>query len=277
MDSTRECAGIRSQLGVYVIGAIAPEDRAVVVRHLAACEPCREELAGLAGLPGLLGRPSSREAAEPAEEPAGEAFGKAPGEAWGEVAGEAFGEVAGEALQWALGGVARRRRRRRWLLAAVAVLLVAAAVAGWLPWLTGMRPAGAHAAGPAAAGRIVAATVLETAKVGQVTVLTDAEGYTLYWFSSDTATASRCTGSCAVSWPPVGGPAIAGDGVKGQLGAIARADGSLQATYGGHPLYTASKDLAPGQARGNDVRDGGGTWHEVVVVSGEAAGGSGGY
>ncbi|MFY9927037.1 MAG: zf-HC2 domain-containing protein, partial [Streptosporangiaceae bacterium] len=67
MDSTRECAGIRSQLGVYVIGAISPEDRAVVVRHLAACEPCREELAGLAALPGLLRRPSARDAAQPPE------------------------------------------------------------------------------------------------------------------------------------------------------------------------------------------------------------------
>jgi anti-sigma factor RsiW len=41
---------------VYVTGAIAPADRAALVRHLASCERCRDELAGLAGLPGLLRR-----------------------------------------------------------------------------------------------------------------------------------------------------------------------------------------------------------------------------
>ena len=58
------CAGIRPLLGVYLTGAIAPADRAVVVRHLAACADCRAELAGLAGLPGLLRRPPVHAAAQ---------------------------------------------------------------------------------------------------------------------------------------------------------------------------------------------------------------------
>ena len=58
------CAGIRPLLGVYLTGAIAPADRAVVVRHLAACADCRTELAGLAGLPGLLRRPPVHAAAQ---------------------------------------------------------------------------------------------------------------------------------------------------------------------------------------------------------------------
>ena len=45
------------QLGVYVFGAITPGDRATVVRHLATCPNCRDELVGLAALPGLLLRP----------------------------------------------------------------------------------------------------------------------------------------------------------------------------------------------------------------------------
>jgi anti-sigma factor RsiW len=57
VDSSGECTDICAQLGVYVFGAITPADRVTVVRHLATCPPCRDELAGLAGLPGLLLRP----------------------------------------------------------------------------------------------------------------------------------------------------------------------------------------------------------------------------
>ena len=94
------------------------------------------------------------------------------------------------------------------------------------------------------------ATVLETDQVGGVTVLTDAEGYTLYWFGPDNATMSACDASCARTWPPVTAPAVRGAGVTGTLGAIARPDGSLQATYDGHPLYTATADKARGRPRG---------------------------
>lgn len=49
-----ECAQIRGELGVYLLGAIGSADRIRVGRHLASCRRCREELAGLASLPGLL-------------------------------------------------------------------------------------------------------------------------------------------------------------------------------------------------------------------------------
>jgi len=65
MDRSGQCAGIRSQLGVYLTGAIAPADRTSVVRHLAGCEDCRAEVAGLAGLPALLSRPDVAAAAQP--------------------------------------------------------------------------------------------------------------------------------------------------------------------------------------------------------------------
>ena len=81
----------------------------------------------------------------------------------------------------------------------------------------------------------------------------------------DTATRSNCDGSCARRWPPVTGPSTAGTGVTGAVGWITRSDGSIQATYHGHPLYTASVDTAPGQARGNGVNASGGRWHEVTV------------
>ena len=96
-------------------------------------------------------------------------------------------------------------------------------------------------------------------------MLTDDEGYTLYWFGPDTATKSACQGSCARNWPPVTGPAAWGSEVTGTIGAIVRPGGSLQATYDGHPLYTTTADTGPGQAKGDGVWSDGGEWHEVTV------------
>jgi hypothetical protein len=48
------CREIRQALGVYVLGAIDPAERAQVDEHLATCLECREELASLAGLPAML-------------------------------------------------------------------------------------------------------------------------------------------------------------------------------------------------------------------------------
>ena len=114
---------------------------------------------------------------------------------------------------------------------------------------------------PAAAG----SSALKTAKIGGATVVTNAKGLTLYWFVPDTATTSKCSGSCATFWPPVKGPATAGTGVTGTLATIKRADGSVQATYNGHPLYTYVGDHAPGQATGDGLNVNGGVWHEVTV------------
>jgi predicted lipoprotein with Yx(FWY)xxD motif len=96
-------------------------------------------------------------------------------------------------------------------------------------------------------------------------VLTNAAGLTLYWFVPDTSTTSKCTGSCATYWPPVKGPATAMSGVTGTLGTITRSDGTTQATYDGHPLYTYAADTAPGQAKGNGLNASGGVWHEMTV------------
>ena len=134
VDSSGECADIRVQLGIYVFGAITPADRAPVVRHLATCPNCRDELVGLAALPGLLLRPPA----------------------------------------------------------------VAAAYSS---------------------GHLAAAPEQDLR------------------------------------------PAL----VNRTLGTITRPGGSAQATYDGHPLYTASLDTAPGQAKGNGLYSGGGIWHEVTV------------
>ena len=73
------------------------------------------------------------------------------------------------------------------------------------------------------------------------------------------------SGSGGGIWPPVTGPATAGPGVTGKLGKITRSDGSIQALYDGHPLYTYTADTAPGQANGNGINASGGVWHEVTA------------
>lgn len=104
------CVRTRQELGVYVLGAMEHAQRAQVDSHLAACSWCREELAGLAGLPALLGKV-----------PAAEAMRLAPD----------GGGAPGPPLEVLAGRVARTRRRRRLSAAAVIALIagIAAAVA----------------------------------------------------------------------------------------------------------------------------------------------------
>jgi predicted lipoprotein with Yx(FWY)xxD motif len=144
--------------------------------------------------------------------------------------------------------------------------------------------AGYHAAAKPAASSAASASssAVKTATINGATVLTNAKGLTLYSFAPDTMTTSHCNGTCAQLWPPVHGPVTAGPGVTGQVGTITRADGAIQASYNGHPLYTYVADTAPGQAKGNGLNASGGVWHEVTA-SGTAApastsgGGSYGY
>ena len=172
---------------------------------------------------------------------------------------------------------------KTWLAPAglAAALLIAAC--GSSTGSTGSGSTTSSAAAPASSAA-ASSGALKTTKIGGATVLTNAKGFTLYWFAPDTPTTSKCNGSCAAYWPPVKGPATAGAGVTGKLATITRSDGSMQATYNGHPLYTYVADSAPGQAKGNGLNLNGGVWHEVTVSgaaalapSGSASAGGGGY
>jgi predicted lipoprotein with Yx(FWY)xxD motif len=144
----------------------------------------------------------------------------------------------------------------------VAAALLAAACGSSSPGSGGTSGASSS---PASSG-----SALKTTQISGVTVLTNAKGFTLYWFVPDTSTKSNCNGSCAQIWPPVTGPATAGAGVTGKLGTITRSDGSTQATYDGHPLYTYTADTAPGQATGNGI-------NASASSASPSSGGGGGY
>lgn len=109
-------------------------------------------------------------------------------------------------------------------------------------------------------------TGIKTASTSVGTVLTTTDGLTMYWFVPDTATKSNCNGSCATYWPPVKGPVSAASGVSlpDKFGTITRSDGTKQATYDGHPLYTYSGDPGPGQVTGNALKASGGLWYAMT-------------
>ena len=88
------------------------------------------------------------------------------------------------------------------------------------------------------------------------TVLTDADGMTLYIFDKDAQGISNCKGKCAVAWPPL--MASGGSKPMGDYTVITRDDGSMQWAYRGMPLYTWVKDKKPGDTTGDGV---GGVWH----------------
>ena len=154
----------------------------------------------------------------------------------------------------------------------LAVLAVAAATA--VLAACGSSAASSAGGGGTSTGSPAAATAggLKTATIGGATVLTNAAGFTLYSFAPDTPTKSNCNGTCAQNWPPVHGPATAA-GVTGTFGTIKRSDGSVQATFDGHPLYAFAGDSAPGQNKGNGLNAAGGLWHEITT-SGTATAGS---
>ena len=161
---------------------------------------------------------------------------------------------------------------RRMLLALLAVAAAAAVLAACSS--SGTSPSGGGG-GSTGTSSPAAATggSLKTATIGGATVLTSSKGFTLYSFAPDTPGKSNCNGTCAQNWPPVKGPATA-SGVKGTFATIKRSDGSVQATFDGHPLYTFVGDTAPGQNKGNGLNAAGGLWHEITTSGTAPAGGS---
>lgn len=93
-----------------------------------------------------------------------------------------------------------------------------------------------------AAGTVLAATV---------------NGHTLYGDDADTpgSGVTACYGGCATVWPPLtvppGTTPTGGPGATGAVGTITRADGTIQVTYRGMPLYFYSGDTQAGTTNGS--------------------------
>ena len=94
---------------------------------------------------------------------------------------------------------------------------------------------------------------------------------TVYLFEADKGESSACSGACASAWPPVttsGAPTSTGAAKSADVGTIARADGTKQVTYKGHPLYYFVKDEDAGDAYGQGSTAFGAGWY-VLSPSGK--------
>jgi len=137
--------------------------------------------------------------------------------------------------------------------------------------LYGAPPAPSSTAAPAASASaatpaptpIAPASVLATSNAQLGTILTNAQGGSLYYFLPERGGKIVCSSSaCTTYWPPsltAGGNPTGGAGVTGQLGVVMRAGGD-QITYSTWPLYTFAGDKAPGQTTGQGVVAFGGKW-----------------
>lgn len=99
----------------------------------------------------------------------------------------------------------------------------------------------------------------------------DAGGNALYMMEGGDD-ANRCTDVCLEAWPPLLVGDIqpsAGTGLQaGMVGSIQRADGAVQVTYNGHPLYRYAADTGAGRTSGHDIEDQWGEWY-LVTPQGE--------
>lgn len=90
-------------------------------------------------------------------------------------------------------------------------------------------------------------------------ILTNSEGFTLYFFAPDSNGESNCSGGCIDAWPVFNASELTLDNGldEGDFGSITRGDGAIQTTYKGWPLYLFGNDANAGDVNGDGS---GGVW-----------------
>jgi predicted lipoprotein with Yx(FWY)xxD motif len=132
----------------------------------------------------------------------------------------------------------------------------------------GSEPSGGETYGgdtttPAESASDAGSAAIDVAESDRGTILTDADGMTLYLFTPDESGAPTCTGGCAGAWPPliVDGSVVAPDGIDPSLlSTVEHPDGGVQLKVGKWPLYRFSGDTVPGETNGQGS---GGNWFLV--------------
>ena len=151
---------------------------------------------------------------------------------------------------------------RRWAplsgLAGAALLLAAC---GGTVTHPASKPSSEPSSSSASGLAVKTATI--TVSGSSTQVLTDPAGYTLYYFTPDSATHTVCTSKligptgtpCSTLWPPLLAPTgqvTAPAGVSGSFTVFKGPNGN-QVEYNGHPLYVYSVDTGPDQSHGEGV------------------------
>ena len=152
-------------------------------------------------------------------------------------------------------------------IAPLGAALVLAACGGTATSKSAAPVSGGAAPASGASGSAQAGIQLSVRSSQYGRILRDGSNRTIYLFTHDRSSSSTCAGACASAWPPVltGAAPSAGTGLSARLlGTTRRSDGTLQVTYGGHPLYYYVNDVKPGQILCQNVDEFGGTW---LVVS----------
>jgi Putative zinc-finger len=150
MTQIWDCTDARLSLGVYVLGAIDPAERALVDAHLVTCRDCRDELAGLAGLPALLARVNPDEISRICADDTVRAG------AYAGADDRPPEELIGTVLD--LAQARRRRTRWRFLATAAAVVAIAGGLFGGLSSISTTRTVPIPASAPGTNWETVEAT-----------------------------------------------------------------------------------------------------------------------
>jgi predicted lipoprotein with Yx(FWY)xxD motif len=151
-----------------------------------------------------------------------------------------------------MGGVNVIRDSAIRLLSLTALLLSACGSSG--------SPSAAASPSPAVSPTVLVATISVAGTSEQV--LTTPAGLSLYYLTSDSAAAPKCTAACLTHWPPLlsSGQTALPSGVSGSLTVVQNANGN-QVAYNGHLLYQFANDKAQSDAKGEGINAFGGTWH----------------
>jgi predicted lipoprotein with Yx(FWY)xxD motif len=158
--------------------------------------------------------------------------------------------------------------RSQMSIVAVAALAVALAACGSSDNKKSSASSGTTTSGGAVAAKPKGVGVaLRKVSFGKVAV--GPNSHTVYLFLKDKGTTSECNGTCAKVWAPLttSGQPQAGPGLDASLlGSSTRADGPMQVTYGGHPLYYYDDDKRPGMTEGEGKKEFGAEWYAVGAV-----------
>ncbi|MEX2461020.1 MAG: plastocyanin/azurin family copper-binding protein [Paenibacillaceae bacterium] len=106
--------------------------------------------------------------------------------------------------------------------------------------------------------------LMHSATIGNY--FTDDLGMTLYYFTKDAADVNSCVGGCLKAWPIYYAEKliVPAELNAADFGSFMRADGKMQSTYKGWPLYYFAKDIKAGDTLGDGV---GKVWYIIQSPS----------